>query len=108
MSKNIKRHSIWDRYVYSFEPIPEKNSAIASGATPIGSPVAHLIERSRQKGEEFKSIIKNQLMDKWFRRNRLYFVSNELRPHCQQNKHRLLSSGVIYESCNGQLGYFIY
>jgi hypothetical protein len=24
MSKNIKRHSIWDSYVYSFEPIPEK------------------------------------------------------------------------------------
>jgi hypothetical protein len=24
MSTNIERHSIWDRYVYSFEPIPEK------------------------------------------------------------------------------------
>jgi hypothetical protein len=87
---------------------PKKNSAIASGATPIGSAVAHPIERSRQKGEELKSIIKNQLMDKWFRRNRLYFVSNELRLHCRQNKHRLLPSGVIYESCKGQLRYFVY
>jgi hypothetical protein len=24
MSKNIARHSIWNRYVYLFEPIPEK------------------------------------------------------------------------------------
>jgi hypothetical protein len=29
-----------------------KNSAIASGATPIGSAVAHPIERSRQKKDE--------------------------------------------------------
>jgi hypothetical protein len=66
-----------------FEPIPEKNSAIASGATPIGSAVAHLIERSRQKeGEKSKLIIKSQLMDAWFRRNRLHFVSKELWPHC--------------------------
>jgi hypothetical protein len=50
----------------------------------------HPIETSRQKGEEFKPIIKNQLVDKWFKRNRLYFISNELRPHCRQNKHRLL------------------
>jgi hypothetical protein len=24
MSTKIERYSIWDRYVYSFEPIPEK------------------------------------------------------------------------------------
>jgi hypothetical protein len=54
------------------------NSAIASGANPIGGAVVHPIERSRQKGEKLKPIIKNQLVDKWFRRNRLYFVSNEL------------------------------
>jgi hypothetical protein len=43
-----------------FEPIPEKNSAIASGATPIGSVVMHPIERSRQKeGEKSKLIIKS-------------------------------------------------
>jgi hypothetical protein len=91
-----------------FEPIPEKNSTIASGATPIGSAVAHPVEKSWQKEEELKSIIKNQLVDKWFRCNRLYFVSNELRLHCQQNKHRLLPSGAIYESCKVQLGYFVY
>jgi hypothetical protein len=109
MSKNIKKHSIWDRYDYSFfEPIPGKKSAIASGATPIGSAVAHPIERSRQKEEELKSIIKNQLVDKYFTRNRLYFVSNKLRLHCRQNKHWLLPSGAIYESCKGQLGYFVY
>jgi hypothetical protein len=89
-------------YVYIFEPILEKNSAIASGATPIGSAVAHPIERSRQtKGEKLKPMIKNQLVDKYFRRNRLHFVSNELRLHCRQNKHRLLPSGDIYESCKG-------
>jgi hypothetical protein len=58
---------------------PKKKLAIASGATPIGSAVAHPIERSRQKkGEKLKPMIKNQLVDKWFRRNRLYFVNNEL------------------------------
>jgi hypothetical protein len=25
MSTNIERHNIWHRYVYSFEPIPDKN-----------------------------------------------------------------------------------
>jgi hypothetical protein len=86
-------------YVYIFEPIPKFFLAIASGATPIGSAVAHPIERSRQKkGEKFKPMIKNQLVDKWFRRNRLHFVSNELQLHCRQNKHRLPPSGAIYES----------
>jgi hypothetical protein len=80
-------------YVGIFEPIPEKKSAIASGATPIGSAIAHSIERSRQKEEELKSIIKNQLVDKWFRCNRLYFVSNKLRLHCRQNKHPLVGTG---------------
>jgi hypothetical protein len=73
--------------------------AIASGATPIESAVTHLIERSRQKkGEKLKPMIKNELVDKWFRRNRLHFVNNELRLHCRQNKYRLLPSGAIYES----------
>jgi hypothetical protein len=81
-----------------FEPIPEKNLAIASEATRIGSTVAHPIERSRQKeGEKSKLIIKSQLMDAWFRRNRLHFVGKELRPHCRQNEHRLLPSGAIHE-----------
>jgi hypothetical protein len=40
-----------------------KNSAIASGATPIGSAVAYPIERSQQKkGEKLKPMIKNQLV----------------------------------------------
>jgi hypothetical protein len=43
-----------------------KNSAIASGATPIGSAVTHPIDRSQQKEGE-KS--RNKLMDTWFRRN---------------------------------------
>jgi hypothetical protein len=43
-------------------------------------------------------MIKNQLVDKWLRGNRLYFVNNELRLHCRQNKDRLLPSGAIYES----------
>jgi hypothetical protein len=40
-----------------------KISAIASGATPIGSAVAHPIERSRQKGGESKLVIKSKLID---------------------------------------------
>jgi hypothetical protein len=73
--------------------------AIASGATPIGSAVAHPIERSRQKkGEKLEPMIKNEQVDKWFRRNRLHFVNNELWLHCRQNKDRLLPSGAIYES----------
>jgi hypothetical protein len=77
----------------------QKNLAIASGATPIGSAVAHPIERSRQKKDgKLKPMIENQLVDKWFRRNRLHFVNNELRLHCRQNKDRLLPSGAIYGS----------
>jgi hypothetical protein len=30
-----------------------------------------------------KPIIKNQLVDKWFRCNRLHFINNELRLHCR-------------------------
>jgi hypothetical protein len=40
-----------------------------------------------------KTMIKNQLVDKWFRYNQLRFVNNELRLHCRQNKDRLLPSG---------------
>jgi hypothetical protein len=54
ISKNIARDSIWNRYDYIFEPIPEKNSAIASGATPIGSAVAHPIERSTEEKWEIE------------------------------------------------------
>jgi hypothetical protein len=89
-------------YVYIFWAYTQKNSAIASGATPIGSAVAHPIERSRQKkGEKLKPMIENQLVDNCFRRNQLHFVSNELRLHYRQHKHRLLPSGAIYESCKG-------
>jgi hypothetical protein len=99
MLENIARGNIWNRYIYLFEPIPEKNWAIASGATPIGSAVAHPIERSQQKkGEKLKLMIKNQLMDKWFRRDRLHFISNILWLHCRQNEHRLLPSGAIHEN----------
>jgi hypothetical protein len=46
-----------------FEPILEKNSAIASGATPIGSAVAHPIEKSRQKEGEKSKLIKKEPVD---------------------------------------------
>jgi hypothetical protein len=38
-------------YLFSWA-YTQKISAIASGATPIGSAVAHPIERSRQKGRK--------------------------------------------------------
>jgi hypothetical protein len=37
MPKNITKDNILGRHVYIFEPIPKKNSAIASAATLIGS-----------------------------------------------------------------------
>jgi hypothetical protein len=40
-------------------------------------------------------IIKNELLDKWFRCNRLHFLNNKLWLHCRQNKDRLLPSGAI-------------
>jgi hypothetical protein len=70
--------------MFIFLSLYPKNSVIASGATPIGSTVTHPIERSRQKkGEKLKLMIRNQLVDKWFRRNWLHFISNELRLHCR-------------------------
>jgi hypothetical protein len=87
----------------------QKKSATALGATPIGSAVAHPIERSQQKkGEKLKPMIKNQLVDKWFTRNQLHFINTELWLHCQQYKHRLLPSGAIYESQQRLLEYFVY
>jgi hypothetical protein len=52
----------------------------------------HPIAISRQQEEELQSIIKNQLV--------------ELRLYYRQNKHRLLPSGAIYESCKIQIRYF--
>jgi hypothetical protein len=50
--------------LYFWAYIWKKKSAIASGAPPIGSAVAHPIERSRQnKGEKWKPMIKNQLVE---------------------------------------------
>jgi hypothetical protein len=73
--------------------------AIASGATPIGSAVAHPIEKNRQEeGEKSKLVIKDKLMDMRFRYNWLHLVSKEIRLHCRQNEHRLLPLGVIHES----------
>jgi hypothetical protein len=98
MSENIARGNIWNRSIYFLEPIPEK-FGYSLGATPIGRAVAHPIDRSRQKvGEKSKLMIKSQLIDTWFRRNRLHFVSKELWLHCRQNEHRLLPSGAIHES----------
>jgi hypothetical protein len=65
-------------YLY-FLAYTRKKLAIASGATPIRSAVVHPIERSQQKKDgKLKPIIKNQMGDKWCRRNQLHFVNNEL------------------------------
>jgi hypothetical protein len=97
--------------------------AIASGATPIGS-ASRAPDRKKSTEKKTKRLEpmigykypptdsgatyirstgdasnnKDQLVDKWYRRNRLPFVDNELWLHCRQNKDRLLPSGVIYES----------
>jgi hypothetical protein len=49
MSKNITKGNIWNRFIYFLEPIPEK-FGYSLGATPIGSAVAHPIERKSTKG----------------------------------------------------------
>jgi hypothetical protein len=95
----MSREEIYGIGLSIFLSLYPKILAIGSGATPIGSAVAHPIERSRQKeGEESKLVIKNKLIDIRFRHNWLHLVSKELRLHCQQNEHRLLPSGVIHES----------
>jgi hypothetical protein len=54
-------------------------------------------DRKKSTEEGWEVAMKNQLVDKWFRNNRLHFVNNELRLYCRQNKDRLLPSGAIYE-----------
>jgi hypothetical protein len=98
IEKYRKRQYMEQACLY-FWAYTRKNSAIALGATPVGSAITHPIERSRQKkGEKLKLMIKNKLVDKWFRRNRLHFINKELWLHYRQNKDRLLPSGTIYES----------
>jgi hypothetical protein len=93
----MSQEEIYGTSLSIFLSLYPKVSAIASGATPIGSVVAHPIGRSRQKeGEESKLVIKNKLMR--FRHNWLHLVGKELRLHCRQNEHRLLPLGVIHES----------
>jgi hypothetical protein len=77
------KETVYGTNMSIFFAYTQKNSAIASGATPIGSAVAHLIERSQsEKDGKSKPMVKNQLVDKWFRRNWLHFINNELRLHC--------------------------
>jgi hypothetical protein len=120
--KYRKRQYVRQTCLY-FWAYTRKISAIASGATPIGSagraPDKKKSTEKRRRDWSLWSatntrpqpqglltsgalvvhpMIKDQLVDKWYRRNRLLFVDNELRLHCWQNKDRLLPSGVIYES----------
>jgi hypothetical protein len=63
-SRKISQEEIYGTCLSIFLSLYPKNSAIASGATPIGSAVAHPVEKSRQKeGEKSKLMIKSQLMD---------------------------------------------
>jgi hypothetical protein len=63
----MSREEIYGTILSIFLSLYPKISAIASGATPIGSAVAHPIGRSQQKeGEESKLVIKNKLMDMRF------------------------------------------
>jgi hypothetical protein len=95
----MSQEGIYGTGLSIFLSLYPNNSVIASGATPIGSAVAHPIGRSHQKeGEKSKMVIKNKLMDTRFRHNGLHFISKKLRLYCRQNEHRLLPSGVIHES----------
>jgi hypothetical protein len=58
----MSREEIYGTGLSIFLSLYPKILAIASGATPIGSAVAHPIERSRQrKGGELKLMIKNKV-----------------------------------------------
>jgi hypothetical protein len=53
------QETVYGKGMSIFLSLYPKNSAIASGATPIRSAVVHPIERSRQKkGEKLKPMIK--------------------------------------------------
>jgi hypothetical protein len=57
--EKYRKRQYMEQVCLYFWAYTRKNSAIASGATPIGSAVAHPIERSRQKkGEKLKPMIK--------------------------------------------------
>jgi hypothetical protein len=111
----------WQYYI--FWACTRKLSAIASGATPIGSAGRAPDKKKSTKGRRrdwslwsatstcpwpqglltsgalvVHPMIENQMVDKWYRRNRLPLVDNKLWLHCRQNKDRLLPSGVIYEN----------
>jgi hypothetical protein len=96
MSKNIARHGIWNMYVHLFEPIPEKFGYSLGGYSHREH--CRAPDRKKSTEEGWEVAMKNQLVDKWYRHNRLHFVNNELWLHCRQNKGRLLPSGAIYES----------
>jgi hypothetical protein len=132
MCQNYCRRQATRRQYYIFWAYTQKLSAIASGATPIGSAGRALDKKKPTKGRQrdwslwsatstcpqpqglltsgalvVHPMIENQPVDKWYRRNRLPLVDNELRLYCRQNKDRLLPSGVIYENLkNSKLEYF--
>jgi hypothetical protein len=122
MCQNYCRRQVTRWQYYIFWAYTWKLSAIASGATPIGSAGRAPDKKKSTKGRRrdwspwsatstrpqpqepltsealvVHPIIENQPVDNWYRRNRLPLVDNELRLHCRQNKDRLLPSGVIYE-----------
>jgi hypothetical protein len=69
----VSREEIYGTDLSIFLSLYPNFLAIASGATPIGSAVAHPIERSQQtKGGESKLVIKNKFMHMRFRHNWLY------------------------------------
>jgi hypothetical protein len=72
-----------------------KISSIASGAIPIGSAVAHPIERSRQKRTEGSGNrwYRNKLMNARCMYNWLLFVSKEFQLHCWRNKTSITPIG---------------
>jgi hypothetical protein len=118
--------------MFIFLSLYPKNLVIASGATPIGS-AGRAPDKKKSTERRWKDwslwsatstrpqpqglltsgalvvhpMIENQLVDKWYRRNRLPLVDNELWLYCWQNKDLLLPSGVIYEKLkNSKLEYF--
>jgi hypothetical protein len=123
MCQNYCRRQATRWQYYIFWAYIQKLSAIASGATLIGSAGRAPNKKKSTKGRRrdwslwsatstrpqpqglltsealvVHPIIENQPVDNWYRRNRLSLVDNVLRLHCRQNKDQLLPLGVIYEN----------
>jgi hypothetical protein len=77
--RKISQKTVYVTCMFIFLSLYPKKFGYSLEGYSHRSTVAHPIERSRQKkGRNLEPIIKNELLDKWFRCNRLHFLNNKL------------------------------